>query len=123
MADKIGCKRSYVSALENDIKRAPPEAFVQAICDALQLPELETEALHEARRKSRRQYAIPPDATGEIYEFVDELFAKLERLSELQLHGMRAWLAVGDGESRPQGALESRIRRKDRRQPDTEDAM
>lgn len=124
LADLVGCERSYVSAVENDIKQAPGTAFVDKVCALLQLDETESAALHLARRRSRRRYSLPPEAPKEAYEFAAEFFARIERLSALQLHGLMTILQLGD---LPRGLIqpaEGRIRRKDRRpQQEQEDAM
>ena len=99
-ADLVGCERSYVSALENDIKQE----------------------LREARAKSRRRYEVPPESPDQVYEFVYELFARLESLSVLQLQGLRTILELGDGVAPPAVLPEGRIRRKDRRQPNLDAA-
>lgn len=122
-ADRVGCERSYVSALENDVKQAPPPEFVDSVQKALDLSDCEALELREARAKSRRRYAVPPESPEEVYEFIYELFARLDRLSALQLRGLRTVLELGDGVAQLVPPPEGRIRRKDRRQPDQEAAM
>jgi len=125
LADRVGCERSYVSAIENDVKQAPVAAFVDMVCEVLQLDETESTALHQARRRSRRRHSIPPHAPKEAYEFASEFFTRLDRLSALQLQGLMTILQLGDlPKALDQPAVEGRIRRRDRRpQQQKEDAM
>ena len=125
LADRAGCERSYVSALENDVKQAPVAAFVDKVCEVLQLSEAESTALHQARRRSRRRYSIPAQAPTEAYEFVAEFFARMDRLSALQLQGLMTILMLGDSPRLSDPPAEGRIRRKDRQrqQPEQEGAM
>jgi transcriptional regulator with XRE-family HTH domain len=115
LADRVGCERSYVSALENDVKQAPGTAFVNHVCGALQLNDAEAEALRQACAKSRRKYSVPPHLPKEAYEVTFELFARLERLNALQFQGLMTVLRLGDlppGSAQPS---EGRVRRRDRR--------
>lgn len=124
LADRVGCERSYVSALENDIKQAPAAAFVDKVCAVLQLDEAESTALHQARQRSRRRYSLPPEAPKEAYEFASEFFTRMERLSALQLQGLMTILQLGDLPGALDHPVEGRIRRRDRRpQQEQEDAM
>jgi transcriptional regulator with XRE-family HTH domain len=124
LADRLGCERSYVSALETDAKQAPPAAFVDALSKALVLAPDEDERLRHAHARSRRRYAVPAECSAPMYELVYELFARLERLNTLQQQGILAFLRLGDVSPAPPSVSERRIRRKDRgTQRDKEDAM
>lgn len=122
LADLIGCERSYISALENDIKQAPPEAFVEALCKVLALTDHDAAMLRRARQKSRRHYSVPADASTQAYELAHELFTRLDRLNTLQIQGLMAILQLGDMTAGPV-PTEGRIRRKDRRPQREEDTM
>jgi transcriptional regulator with XRE-family HTH domain len=115
LADQVGCERSYVSALENDVKKAPPAPFVAAMCRSLNLDDGEAQSLHLARAKSQRRYSVPANSRRQTYELVYDLFARLDRLSSLQLQGLRMILELGDVRDVQAVAPEGRIRRKDRR--------
>jgi transcriptional regulator with XRE-family HTH domain len=124
LADRVGCERSYVSAIENDVKQAPVAAFVDKVCAVLQLDEAESTVLHQARARSRRRYSIPPQAPKEAYEFASEFFTRLDRLSALQLQGLMTILLLGDLSKTLDQPVEGRIRRRDRRpQQEKEDTM
>ena len=124
LADRVGCERSYVSAIENDIKQAPAAAFVDRVCSVLELGEVESTVLHQARQRSRRRYSLPAEAPKEAYEFASEFFSRMERLSALQLQGLMTILQLGDVSRALDQPAEGRIRRRDRRpQQEQEDAM
>lgn len=124
LADRVGCERSYISAVENDVKQAPAAAFVDKVCAVLQLDEAESAVLHQARQRSSRRYSLPADAPKEAYEFASEFFSRMERLSALQLRGLMTILQLGDLPRVLSQPAEGRIRRRDRRpQKEQEDAM
>ena len=123
LADLVGCERSYISALENDLKKEPPPAFVDGIGQVLDLPSEEAAELRQALAKSRRAYAVPAQAPRETYEFVYDLFASLDSLSLLQLQGLRTVLQLGNAQQGPLHESDVRIRRKDRRLEQKEVAM
>jgi transcriptional regulator with XRE-family HTH domain len=124
LADRVGCERSYVSAIENDLKQAPGSAFVDKVCAVLQLDEAESASLHQARRRSRRGYSVPAQAPKGVYEFAYEFFTRLDSLSALQLQSLMITLQLGDLARALDRPVEGRIRRRDRRpQQEQEDAM
>ena len=110
LADLVGCDRSYLSALENDLKHAASDTLVRELSSALELPDGEASALATARERSRRTYVVPADTPMQGYDLVYELFDRLEGLSELQIQAMRAVLQMGD-RSKASG-VEGRIRRR-----------
>lgn len=123
LADLVGCDRSYLSALENDLKHAPSATFVGALCTALKLPDADAAALQRARDRSQRAYVVPADTPMQAYDFVFELFACLEGLNSLQVQAMRAVLELGGAPRSAPLAVEGRIRRSDRRHKEQEEAM
>lgn len=123
LADLVGCDRSYLSALENDLKHAPSAAFVQQISTALKLPDADAASLEGARARSKRAYVVPADTPMQAYDFVFDLFASLEGLSSLQVQAMRAVLELGGAPRSTPSAVEGRIRRSDRRPREQEAAM
>lgn len=123
LADLVGCDRSYLSALENDLKHAPSAAFVQGLSTALKLPDVDAAALESARARSKRAYVVPADTPMQAYDFVFELFACLEGLNSLQVQAMRAVLELGGPPRSAPVAAEGRIRRSDRRLKEQEEAM
>jgi transcriptional regulator with XRE-family HTH domain len=117
LADRMGFKRSYVSALENDLKNAPTEEFLEAACSALQLSESEANALRQAHLASQRRYAVPEDVSPETFEFIAELFARLDTLNAEGVKALRQMLTALStrAEARPRPAMTlGRVRRRDR---------
>lgn len=123
LADLVGCDRSYLSAVENDLKRAPSATFVRTVSSALKLSEADAAGLQRARDRSQRAYVVPADTPMQAYDFVFELFACLEGLSSLQVQAMRAVLELGRAPGTTALSVEGRIRRSDRRIKDQEEAM
>ena len=123
LAERVGCERSYVSALENDAKQAPSLEFVSSICEVLRLDGEEAAALHGARSKSRRRYSVPAESPKEAYEVASEFFARIEHLSALQLQGLMTILLLGDLAKASTPQTEGRVRRKDRIPRSEESAM
>lgn len=123
LADLLGCDRSYLSALETDLKHAPSAAFVDTLSAALKLTEADAAALQRARGRSQRAYVVPADTPMQAYDFVYELFACLEGLNALQVQAMRAVLELGSSPRSAPLAVEGRIRRSNRRQKEQEEAM
>jgi transcriptional regulator with XRE-family HTH domain len=115
LAVLAGCERTYLSALETDAKPAPSTAFTDSLCRALHLNPTEEEVLRQARAKSRRSYSIPSSAAEEAYEFVHELFARLDRLGPLEVRGLMTILELGDAARETFRPAIARIRRKDSR--------
>lgn len=114
VADAVGCERAYVSSLETDLKQAPPAAFVEALCQRLDLPDGERDTLITARLASRRTYSLPSGVPRATYELAHALFGRIERLSALQIQAIRAILELGDGPAVPLHPAEGRVRRSDR---------
>lgn len=115
LADLMNCQRSYVSALESDLRQAPPEEFVGRLCAQLQLSASETRGLRQARIKSQRVFVVPTEVPPASFELVFDLFERLSRLSDPQLRALSAILEMpGLPVDAPQPS-EGRIRRRDRR--------
>ena len=55
VAERVGCERSYLSALENDVKGAPDAKFVDALALTLGLSDEERDALQVARCEASRR--------------------------------------------------------------------
>lgn len=123
VADRVGCERSYISSIETDLKQAPPAAFLDRLCRQLGLSNEERNELVRARLKSRRNYSVPSDVSSETYEFVHELFERIEQLSRPQLQALCAVLQLGAGPVAQAMPSEGRIRRSDRRDPAKEAPM
>lgn len=119
----LGYEQSYVSALENDLKQAPPAAFLDALDRALNLSADESGRLRQAREASKRRYAVPPTAARETFEFIHALFSRVESVNAVQLQGFRAILELGDSAPALASAGDGRLRRKDRNRPRREDPM
>lgn len=115
LADLMGCERSYVSALENDLKLAPPGDFVERLSARLELTVEEADELQQARIRSRRRYDIPADVPPAAFEFLHELFGRLDHLSEQHLVALGATLKLGQGRSPSATPPEGRLRRRDRK--------
>jgi transcriptional regulator with XRE-family HTH domain len=96
LADLADCDRSYLSALETGLKPAASASFVDTLIAALKLSEAEAQELRRARERSRRTYSVAPDSPAEIYDFVFELFARLDRLSAKQTRALKAVLEIAD---------------------------
>ncbi len=126
LADLVGCHRTYVSALENDLSVAPPAQFVDRLAVALALSAGSKESVEQARQRSRRAYQVPDDAPQEVYEFLFDLFQKIDRLSAPKVEALGKVLNLPDKAEPLPRHLETRVRRSDRRaadQPDEENAM
>lgn len=91
-----GCDRSYLSALENDLRPAPTEEFLNHLIQALALNEEDAESLRVARSLSRRTYTLPSDSPPATFEFVHELFSRLEKLTARHVRALNAVLQIGD---------------------------
>lgn len=111
LAARLGCEQSYLSALENDLKQAPPAQFVHDLGRAVELTGEELDRLERARLRSARRYQVPSAAPQEFYEVAFKLFSKAEELGSRKLNVLSEILDFQD-ESAP--AKEGRIRRKDR---------
>jgi transcriptional regulator with XRE-family HTH domain len=96
LSQLAGCDRSYLSALENDLKSAPTATFLDALSGALQLPGAEANDLRRARERSRRSCAMPADAPAATYDLVYDLFSSLDRLCAKELKALKAVLEIGD---------------------------
>src|SRR5690606_19496547 len=107
----LGCEQSYLSALENDLKQAPPAQFVHDLGLAVELTAEELDDLERARLRSTRRYQVPSDAPREFYEVAFKLFSKASELGGRKLNVLSEILDFQDA-SAP--AKEGRIRRKDR---------
>lgn len=123
LADMVGFDRSYLSALENDLKYAPSAGFVQCLSSALKLQEADIVTLQNARERSQRAYVVPADTPLQTYEFIFELFASLEGLNTLQIQAMRAVLELGQPTNSAACTVDGRIRRRDRRLQNREESM
>lgn len=96
VADLAGCDRSYLSALENDQRAPPTEAFLDGLISGLSLTEEEAEVLRRARLYSRRTYTLPEDAAKAVYVFAHELFSRLDRLTSRDFAALTAVLKLTD---------------------------
>ena len=116
LADLLGCERTYISSIENDLKQVPPSDFVDRLVSALDLSPDEGAALHKDRLRSRRRFVLPSDVPPAAFHLVHDLFEKVEQLSERQVQAISLVLKLGDGRAaQPSG--DGRLRRKDRRRP------
>lgn len=96
LADLVGCERTYLSALENDQRPAPSTEFLERLIKALDLSEEEAENLRAARSRSKRTYTVPTDSPRATYEFVHDLFTRLDKLTAWHLHALSVVLQIGD---------------------------
>lgn len=122
LADLLGCKRSYVSALENDLKVAPSDDFVERVCVSLELTEAEAIELRRACACSRRRYDVPVDVPPEFFEVAHELFSRSDRLTQPHLNALLVLLRLSDLAAKKDAFSGGRVRRCDRR-PSEEDAL
>jgi transcriptional regulator with XRE-family HTH domain len=123
LANLLDCPRSYISALENDINMAPPIEFVEKLGVAIELSVEAKAALQQALERSCRGYHVPDDAPRQVYEFVYDLFQKIDRLSAAKLEALGKVLNLPDQAVSFPRQHEARVRRSDRRQADEENAM
>ncbi|QHE83382.1 helix-turn-helix transcriptional regulator [Hydrogenophaga sp. BPS33] len=96
LADLVGCDRTYLSALENDQRPAPTIEFLERLIQALALNEEEAEGLRSARSRSRRTYTVPGDSPQATYDFVHDLFTRLDKLTTRHLRALSAVLQISD---------------------------
>jgi transcriptional regulator with XRE-family HTH domain len=85
LAELIGYKQGYISALE--VGRRPPtnEDFILKLVEGLQLDAIERAALRQAVEESQRNYTLPENASAEVSRMVNRLWHELENLSPAQI--------------------------------------
>jgi len=86
LADRLGYEPSYLSALERSEKGPPRRDFVSRLIKGLQLDESEVAELERVLQASRRQLALPVNASDEEYALLRQLEPQLGRLTPLQIH-------------------------------------
>jgi transcriptional regulator with XRE-family HTH domain len=57
VADRMGCKRTYISKVENGVASPALEQFVR-ICDAMQVEPVESASVHLQAKSSNRVIPI-----------------------------------------------------------------
>ncbi len=85
LANLIGYKQGYISALE--VGRKPPtnEDFIAQLITGLKLDAVEQAALRQAVEESQRNYTLPDNASAEVSRMVNRLWRELENLSPAQI--------------------------------------
>jgi transcriptional regulator with XRE-family HTH domain len=85
LANLIGYKQGYISALE--VGRKPPtnEDFIAKLIKGLKLDAVEQAALRQAVEESQRNYTLPDNASAEVSRMVNRLWHELENLSPAQI--------------------------------------
>lgn len=94
VAERAGCDRGHLSALENDIKPAPTSEFLERLVLALDLSDEEANELRTARVKSRRSYTLPSGLPEEAYELAYRLFMRLDALSASHVRALIEVLGI-----------------------------
>lgn len=98
LAELAKCDRSYLSAVETGLKPVPSADFVETLVRVLALQDAEAHELRSAWLRSRRTYSVARESPVEIYDFVYDLFERLDRLGAKQLRALKAVLDMSDGQ-------------------------
>jgi transcriptional regulator with XRE-family HTH domain len=98
IAEVAGCDRSYLSAIENDLRPAPSAKFIDVLIRAMRLSDTDAEKLRGAQRASAHVYRVPREAPADVYLLVNELFSKMDTLSAGHVAAIRAVLGIGGAE-------------------------
>jgi transcriptional regulator with XRE-family HTH domain len=120
LAELVGCERSYVSALENDLNLTPPSKLVERLAEVLSLNQEEKEEWLAAVQRSRRRYIVSADLPPAAFELAYELLGQLDCLTTSQIEAVRAVLKLGPGAPSSNRSPHRRVMRRDKR---TEAAM
>ena len=93
LASRIGCEKSYISALEIGLKGVPKERFLQRVVGALPLTEAEASELAAAASAAERKLLLELSAPAEHYLLLQDLREELPRLTPAQVAAIRSILA------------------------------
>jgi transcriptional regulator with XRE-family HTH domain len=115
LAELVGCERSYVSALENDLNLTPPSKLVVRLAEALKLNQEEREEWLAAVQRSRRRYIVSADMPPAAFELAYELIGQLDRLTSPQIEALRGVLKLGPGAPSGSRSTPRRVMRRDKR--------
>jgi transcriptional regulator with XRE-family HTH domain len=115
LASLVGCERSYLSALENDLHLTPPLRLVERVARALNLDPAEEANLYAAAERSKRKHVISADLPPAAFELANELLGQLDRLTEAQIEALRKVLALGPGATSSNTVTMHRVPRRDKR--------
>lgn len=103
LAQRLGYRQSYLSALEVGTKGPPNEEFLARFVTSLDLSGSDQGALERAVQNSQRKYVIPNTAPMELFLMMRELWEALETLPPAHIQVIRGVIALGEGR-RPPGA-------------------
>lgn len=93
LASRIGCEKSYVSALEIGLKGPPRQEFVRRLFEALPLTRAEIGELTTATTVSQRKLVLELDASAELYWLFAEFRDEMPHLTVPQVQAIRSILA------------------------------
>lgn len=89
LAQLIGCKQSFISAIEVGLKDAHAD-FLGRLASGLNLTHDETVELQEALNASQRKWVIPADSSTEMFLLIKDLRAHIHQLSLEQVKLIRS---------------------------------
>lgn len=112
LAERMGYEQSYISALELGIKGPPSPELVQKLVDALDLSDAEADDLQRAVQASQRKLTIDPDVPQDIYWLLDDLRAKLPKLSPVQVRVIKDVLSLSPAHEACWPGTSRRLRRR-----------
>jgi len=81
LASRIGCEKSYISAIEIGLKGVPKKQFLHRVVGALSLTEVEAGELVAAASVAERKLILELSAPAEHYLLLHELREELPKLS------------------------------------------
>ena len=93
LASRIGCEKSYISAIEIGLKGVPKKQFLHRVVGALSLTEVEAGELVAAASVAERKLILELSAPAEHYLLLHELREELPKLSPPQVAAIRSILA------------------------------
>ena len=94
LAELVGCKQSYISALEVGIKGPPTQEFITRLIQVLALSPAEQQQLHNAISASERKLIIDADTPQDRYWLLKDLRDQFDSLSPVQIRMMRDLLRM-----------------------------
>ena len=95
-AQLVGCDQQYVSRLETGSKGPPTIAFVDRLCERLNLSDQERHELLQALRASTRKLVIDSDTPPEVFWMLAALRDRLPNLHPAQVRMIREIVELPD---------------------------
>lgn len=93
LASRVGCEKSYISALETGLKGPPCLEFVRRLIEALPLTHDEIRDLTIATTASQRKLVLEPGASAELYWLFEAFREEMPHLTVPQVQAIRSILA------------------------------